>query len=39
VDRHNDVERYARKIVDAAGNDVMEGLDVTERDDAGRLQP
>ena len=37
VDRHNDVERYAWKIVDPAGNDVMEGLDVTQRDEAGRL--
>ena len=38
VDRHNDVERYAWKIVDPAGNDIMEGLDVTERDGAGRLR-
>lgn len=37
VDAHNNVERYAWKIVDPAGNDVMEGLDVTERDAAGRL--
>jgi hypothetical protein len=37
VDRHNDVERYAWKIVDPAGNEIMEGLDVTERDGAGRL--
>jgi hypothetical protein len=37
VDTHNNVERYSWKIVDAAGNEIMEGLDVTERDRAGRL--
>jgi hypothetical protein len=37
VDSHNDVERYAWKIVDPAGNEIMQGLDVTERDGAGRL--
>jgi hypothetical protein len=38
VDVHNDVARYAWKIVNPAGNDVMEGLDVTLRDAAGRLR-
>lgn|SRR5436305_14011465 len=38
VDAHNGVERYAWNIVDRAGNDVMEGLDVAERDSAGRLR-
>lgn len=38
VDAHNNVERYAWRIVDATGNDVMEGLDVTERDDTGCLR-
>jgi hypothetical protein len=37
VDAHNDVERYAWKIVDPAGNEIMEGLDVAERDRDGRL--
>jgi hypothetical protein len=37
VDAHNDVERYAWKIVDPDGNDLMHGLDVTQRDSAGRL--
>jgi hypothetical protein len=37
VDAHNHVERYAWKIVDPTGNEIMEGLDVTERDPAGRL--
>jgi hypothetical protein len=38
IDTHNGIERYAWKIVDAGGNDLMEGLDVAERDAAGRLQ-
>ena len=38
VDAHNDVERYAWKIVDSAGNEVMEGVDVAERDPDGRLR-
>ena len=37
VDAHNNVERYVWKIVDPTGTEVMEGLDVTERDPAGRL--
>ena len=37
VDAHNDVERYAWRIVDPQGNELMEGLDVTTRDLAGRL--
>lgn len=38
VDEHHAVERYAWKIVDASGNEVMEGLDIAERDAEGRLQ-
>jgi hypothetical protein len=38
VDAHNDLERYAWKIVDPAGHDVMEGLDVAQRDVDGRLR-
>jgi len=38
VDAHNDVERYAWKIVDTAGNEVMHGIDVAERDGDGRLR-
>ena len=37
VDTHNDVERYAWKTVDPTGSEIMEGLDVTERDRVGRL--
>ena len=37
VDAHNDVERYAWKIVDPTGSEIMEGLDVTQRDPDGRL--
>jgi hypothetical protein len=38
VDAHNDVERYGWKIVDPGGNEIMEGLDVAERDASGRLR-
>jgi len=38
IDAHNDVERYAWKIVDPTGQEVMEGLDVAERGDDGRLK-
>jgi uncharacterized membrane protein len=38
VDVHNGIERYAWKIVDAAGTELMEGLDIAERDPAGRLR-
>jgi hypothetical protein len=38
VDAHNDVEHYGWKIVDPSGNEVMEGLDVAERDRDGRLR-
>jgi hypothetical protein len=38
VDVHNGIERYAWKIVDPSGAELMEGLDVAERDPAGRLQ-
>jgi hypothetical protein len=37
VDEHNGIERYAWRIVDPSGNELMEGLDVAERDTAGRL--
>src|SRR6266571_1077589 len=29
VDAHNDVERYAWRIVDPQGSELMEGLDIT----------
>jgi hypothetical protein len=38
VDQHNGIERYAWRIVDPSGTVLMEGLDITERDTAGRLQ-
>jgi hypothetical protein len=38
VDVHNGIERYAWKIVDPSGTELMEGLDVAERDPDGRLQ-
>lgn len=38
IDAHNDVERYAWKIVDGTGSEVMEGLDVAQRDGSGRLR-
>jgi hypothetical protein len=38
VDAHNSVSRYAWKIVDPTGNDLMEGLDIAERDADGRLR-
>jgi hypothetical protein len=38
VESHNNVERYLWKIVDASGEQVMEGLDVAERDGQGRLR-
>jgi hypothetical protein len=38
VDAHNDVARYAWKIVDPEGRDVSEGLDVAERVSDGRLK-
>jgi hypothetical protein len=38
VDEHNGIERYAWRIVDPSGNQLMEGLDIAERDTAGRLQ-
>jgi hypothetical protein len=37
VDAHHDVARYAWRIVDEADTAVMEGLDVVERADDGRL--
>lgn len=37
VDVHNGIERYAWKIVDPSGKELMEGLDIAERG-AGRLQ-
>jgi hypothetical protein len=38
VDAHNDVARYAWKIIDIQGRDVIDGLDVAERVGDGRLQ-
>ena len=38
VDTHNDLVRYAWKIVDQHGADVIEGIDVAERVDDGRLK-
>jgi len=38
IDAHNDLVRYAWKIVDPEGQDFMEGLDVAERADDGRLR-
>jgi hypothetical protein len=32
-----DVERYAWRIVDPQGNELMDGLDVITRDSAGHL--
>jgi hypothetical protein len=37
VDAHHDVARYAWRIVDDEGTAVMEGLDIVERADDGRL--
>lgn len=38
IDAHNDLVRYAWKIVDRQGHHVMEGIDVAERVDDGRLR-
>jgi hypothetical protein len=38
VDAHNHVVRYAWKIVNQDGTEVMEGIDVAERDEDGRLR-
>jgi hypothetical protein len=38
IDAHNDVIRYAWKIIGPGGDQVMEGLDVAERADDGRLK-
>ena len=38
VDEHNGIERYAWRIVDPGGTELIEGLDIAERDTAGRLQ-
>ena len=38
VDAHNDLVRYAWKIVDRQRHDIMEGIDVAERVDDGRLR-
>jgi hypothetical protein len=37
VDSHNDVVRYAWKIVDADGSEMMEGIDVAQRSEDGRF--
>jgi hypothetical protein len=38
VDGHGDVVRYAWEIVNEQGESLMEGLDVAERIDDGRLR-
>lgn len=38
VDAHNNVARYRWRIVDPAGQEFMEGLDVVERADDRRLK-
>jgi hypothetical protein len=38
VDAHNDLVRYAWKIIDRQGDDVIECIDVAERVDDGRLR-
>jgi hypothetical protein len=38
LDAHHDVVRYAWKIVDEGGSEVMEGLDVATRAEDGRLR-
>jgi hypothetical protein len=38
VDEHNGIVRYGWDIVDPQGNTVMEGLDVAEQHDDGRLR-
>jgi hypothetical protein len=38
IDAHNDLVRYAWKIVDPDGHDFIEGLDVAELADDGRLK-
>jgi SnoaL-like domain len=37
VDAHHDVIRYAWSLVDGDGRELIEGLDVAERADDGRL--
>jgi len=38
IDSHNDVVRYAWTIVDAEGRNLIEGIDVAECVDDGRLK-
>ncbi len=38
VDAHNDLVRYAWKIMDRQGDDIIEGIDVAERAGDGRLK-
>jgi hypothetical protein len=38
VDAHNNLVRYAWRIIDQQGGNVIEGIDVAERIDDGRLQ-
>jgi hypothetical protein len=38
LDTHNDLVRYAWKIISQHGDDVIEGIDVAERVDDGRLR-
>ncbi len=38
IDAHNDVVRYAWTIVNAEGQELMDGIDVAERTTDGRLR-
>lgn len=38
LDAHNDLVRYSWRIVDAAGQSLMEGIDVAEVTEDGRLR-
>jgi hypothetical protein len=38
LDSHNDVVRYAWRIVDEQGGEIMDGIDVAECADDGRLR-
>ena len=38
IDSHNDVVRYAWRIIDSEGRSVIDGIDVAERASDGRLR-
>jgi hypothetical protein len=38
IDAHHDIVRYAWSVVDGDGREVIEGLDVAERAEDGRLR-